>query len=119
MVVLKPRDVRGHVPRPALAVVLGVALLGVLGGCTWVRLTDAGDAVVVLEQAPADCVRVGRVTSASKETVAGIGRNADRLGDEVEILARNEAATMGANTIVPTSVIEDGRRTYEAWNCPR
>lgn len=101
------------------AVAVGGLLAGALTGCTWVRLTDGGDAVMVLEQVPDGCMRVGRVTSTSKDAVAGIDRNADRLGDEVEILARNEAATLGANTVVPVSALEAGRRSYEAWNCPR
>lgn len=115
MVSSHPRIMR----RLVTACALGAVLAGALGGCTWVRLTDGGDAVTVLTDAPEGCMRVGRITSTSKDAVAGIDRNADRLGDEVEILARNEAATLGANTVVPVSAMENGRRVYEAWNCPR
>ncbi|HSG87893.1 MAG TPA: DUF4156 domain-containing protein [Pseudomonadales bacterium] len=90
-----------------------------LSGCTWVELTDAGLAVTVVDAAPDNCAVVGRISTNTQAEVAGIARNADRIADELEWLARNEAADLGANTLLPTSEISGGRRNFDALNCPR
>lgn len=105
--------------RTTRTLLAAVAAATLVGGCTWVELTDAGNAVQVAAAAPDDCRLVGHVDSHTRAVIlGGIGRNADRVEDELEWLARNEAARLGANTIVPKGPVADGRRGFDALICP-
>jgi hypothetical protein len=88
-------------------------------GCAWVRLSEAGTAVRVVDTVTATtCTRVGRVTANTRDRVAGMARVEVKQEEELQTLARNEAATLGANAIVATSAIEDGRQRFDALVCP-
>jgi len=102
------------------AVVLSAALLlgAVVNGCTWVKTTPAGGEVrVVPRDRVADCKRVGELSTYTKAEVAGVERKASKVRQELETLARNEAAEMGADTIVAVSNVVDGRRKFIAYKC--
>lgn len=91
-----------------------------LSSCaSWVTLTPQGESVSVREPSTVSaCDRVGRVTSRSRDEIATIDRSAERLQNELLILARNEAATLGGNVIVPDSVIRDGSQVFVVYTCP-
>ena len=75
-----------------------------LAACQWVPLTPEGERVRVANAAEvAGCKDLGTVTGKSAITVGPLARNEARVAKEVEALARNEAATMGANAIVATA----------------
>lgn len=101
--------------RTLIPVSLAFALLA---GCTWVKVSPEAEKVTVL---PADrvshCQRVGVVSSNVKATVAGIGRNANKVRDELDNLARQQAVAIGANTLVRTAIV-NGQGTYTAYHCP-
>ena len=99
---------------------LALALLPLLlAGCTWVSVTDAGGAVTVADTVPdAACRRMGGVTASTRATLGGSARDEEKITEELHALARNEAANLGANVVVPASEIVSGRREYEAWLCP-
>lgn len=100
-----------------LTTTLLAALL--MGGCTWVKTTEDGEAVRLVDaEEAARCREVGNVSASTRDSVMGVDRNADRVGDEIVALARNEAAALGANAIVPSSDIVDGRQTFRALRCP-
>ena len=90
-----------------------------LGGCTWVDISEQAEQVNVITAAEArDCVRVGNVSAETRAKVMGVERNKDRISDELLALARDEAAALGANAISPITDIVDGRQRFEAWRCP-
>lgn len=89
-----------------------------LSGCAWVQLDDAGRSVRVVDSSmTAGCVRKGEVTSSVNKDVGPFERNSQKVADELEALARNEAATMGGNTIVAGGEIVQGQRRYIVWRC--
>lgn len=91
----------------------------VLTSCTWVSLTPEGEGVVVLQPgAVANCQRVGRVTSRTTDEIVTVDRSAEKLQNELLVLARNEAAALGGNAIVPDSVIQEGAQVFSVYNCP-
>lgn len=91
----------------------------VLAGCSWVPVTDAGSAVTVSDTVPdAACRRLGGVTASTRATLGGSPRSEEKITEELDALARNEAANLGANAVVPTSEIISGRREYDAFLCP-
>ncbi|TVS16505.1 MAG: DUF4156 domain-containing protein [Gammaproteobacteria bacterium] len=87
----------------------------------WVKLSDGGAGVTHVTAATAAdrCTRVGRVSAVTQQRVAGVGRNDERVRAELLTMARNEAASLGANSVVATSEITDGRQNFDALNCER
>lgn len=87
--------------------------------CTWVKISPEAEQVVLL---PAErvnpCNRVGQINSSVRANLIGsIARNAVKVRDELDNLARQQAHQMGANTIVRQSIV-NGKGTYMAYNCP-
>jgi len=98
----------------------GTLLAGVLGGvagCTWVKLSDDGAQV---RQAKADevgnCRHIGMVTTHTRDKVV-LERNTAKVHEELLVLARNEAATLGGDTIVPTGPAVEGRQEFDVYGC--
>ncbi len=99
---------------------LAIVLLLPLAGCTWVPMAPGAGAVQVLPAgaAPA-CEKRGEVSVSVKDSVAFYERNALRVRDELETLARNEAQGIGANTVQPLGQPANGEQRFSAWACPR
>ena len=90
-----------------------------LAGCTWVKLDEAGQNVSVLNPDEAEsCKSAGKVTAISRAKVAGVTRNENKLALELETIARNEAATMDGDSIVPMGDINGNERDYRVYQCP-
>lgn len=98
--------------RPALLIAAAA-----LTACTWIKLTEAGAGV---EQATADqvadCRKVGDVSASTQDRVI-VERGRGKVAEELIVLARNEAATLGGNAIVPKGPMVDGRQDFEAYRC--
>ena len=100
-----------------IALITSAALLG--SACSWVDLTPSGQNVRVGTMAQTmHCEKLG-ATHAKTSTEVGIfSRSPKKIDEELEYLARNEAAEMGGNTIVaqgPTS--SEGRRSFDVFRC--
>jgi len=46
-------------------------------------------------------------------------RNGIKVRDELEVMARNEAASLGADTIKPLGDPRDGEQSWGAYHCGR
>jgi hypothetical protein len=99
-----------------IAVLLAMTII--FQACTWVKATPSGQKVVVAQAGTVDsCENKGEVESALKSRVGGFERNATKVKDEIETLARNEAAKMGGDTIVALSNVRDGKQNYGVYRC--
>lgn len=95
---------------------LAVILLAA-GGCTWIELTDAGAAVRQgTPSAVEDCRLVGTVTSTTQNRVV-LERGRAKVAEELIVLARNEAATLGGDVVVPAGPMRDGRQDFNVYRC--
>ncbi len=66
------------------------------------------------------CEKLGATHSKTSDTVWIFARSDRKVKAELETLARNEAAEMGGNVIVPRGPVSvDGRRSYDVYRCPR
>ena len=103
---------------PLIAVALSV--LGV-SACTWVPMAPEATAVHVVSAgaAPAGCDKRGDINVSVKHSVAFYERNALRVRDELETLARNEAAAIPASTVQPLGDPADGAQRFAAYQCSR
>ena len=108
-----------HAPltrRAALALLLA-ALTPALSGCTWIELTDAGARVAQgTEAGVTDCELIGNVTASTQDRVL-LKRGRGKVAEELIVLARNEAATLGGDTIVPAGPMIDGRQDFAVYRC--
>ena len=103
-----------------LAVTTLLALAEWLHACTWVKTTPGGEAVRVAQASEVgDCVRKGEVNVSLKSRVGGFERKPGKVATELATLARNEAATMGANAVVAETPVKDGRQQFGAYQCQR
>ena len=104
---------------PMRVVLLAAASIVLLSACTWVHLAPtARDVRVVAAGAmPSGCEKRGEVSVSVKDSVAFYERNALRVRDELETLARNEAPGLGGDSVQPLDGPEDGRQRYSVWRC--
>jgi hypothetical protein len=83
-----------------------------------VPLTPGGEKARVLSAAEVQqCEKIGNIPASVKDTVLGITRQESVMAEELARLARNNAAAMGGDTVVPTSDIEQGQQTFYIYKC--
>jgi hypothetical protein len=87
------------------------------GGCTWVHMAPGASQVKVVDGPPAGCTRRGEIVVSVKDSIAFYERNALRVRDELETLARNEAPGLGADTVQALGEPADGSQRFAAWKC--
>lgn len=90
----------------------------ILFSCTWVKVTSKGEGVRLVQSARAveQCKRNGKVNTKVVSEVV-FSRDAEKVAGELADLARNEAALMGGDTIIPVSEINNGRRSFDVYQC--
>ena len=97
---------------------VGGLLILCLAGCTWVKTTPEGEKVRVLEPSEVgSCKRIGQTTVTGKANVAGIERNQTKVAQELSTLARNSAADIGGDTVVPLTDIQGDRQIFAVYKC--
>lgn len=110
-------------PKPSPASARPMWLLpaiAIAGGCSFVNLTGEGEGVRVAKaEEVAACTGLGRTTASVVHEVASIPRHPDAVKENIEVTARNSAASMGGDTIVPASPIAEGKQTFEVYRCKR
>lgn len=99
-------------------IVIAVCFGLIFSSCTWVKVTEKGESVRLVQSAKAvePCKKIGKVNTKVVSEVM-FNRDAEKIASELADLARNEAALMGGDTIVPISEINDGRRSFDVYQC--
>ncbi|MDH5552505.1 MAG: DUF4156 domain-containing protein [Nitrosomonas sp.] len=90
----------------------------ILSSCTWVKVTPNGEGVRMVPSTKAveSCRRIGNVNTQVVSKVV-FNRDTEKVASELAGLARNEAALLGGDTILATSAINDGRRSFDVYQC--
>lgn len=91
-----------------------------LAGCSWgIKLTDAGRQVRTDWSGDMSaCRQLGKVTVSVADHLGPIDRNAIKVRDELEVMARNEASSMqGADTVHPLAEPTDGSQPWGVYQC--
>jgi uncharacterized protein DUF4156 len=89
----------------------------VLSGCTFVQLSDDGAGVAQLGPGDvANCQDKGLISTQTKAKMI-INRGREAVAEELTVLARNEAASLGANAIVPIGEPDNGKQRFRAYLC--
>jgi len=91
----------------------------VTSGCTWVNENTAGrDVTITALDQVANCTQVGTITANVKHKLGFIPRSDNKVTRELQVLARNEAVILRANTIVADGPHKEGKQNYRAFSCP-
>ncbi len=98
---------------------LCVALPVLLSACSWgIKLDAAGRKVHTAWLSDvSSCKNMGKITVSVMDRVGPFNRNDITVLDELEVMARNEAATMGADTVKPLGKAQGGEQTWGAYQC--
>jgi hypothetical protein len=95
-----------------------VCLVFLFSGCSWVDVTPAAQGVrTATAQEVVACKPMGSVSSKVLSKVGFVDRNEYKVAAELEDLARDQAAKMGGNVIVPDSEAENGQQSFLAYRC--
>lgn len=99
--------------------VMVVLLSGLVSACTWVKLDSNASNVHVVGQANlAGCERLGWVAATTRsELVFDIQRSPTKVKTELETMARNQAASRGADSIIATSDVQNGKQQFDIYRC--
>ena len=96
---------------------LAIAAMLMASGCNFVQLSDAGAQVAQAHAADvSNCRDVGTVSANTRSRVI-LERGSASVREELIVLARNRAADLGANAIVPVGEPVDGTQAFRAYFC--
>ncbi|MFC5524338.1 DUF4156 domain-containing protein [Rhodanobacter ginsengisoli] len=90
-----------------------------LNACSWGITMDEGAKNVRTAWSGdvSGCRQLGKVTVSVMDHVGPVDRNTITVRDELEVLARNQAAEMHADTIKPLAEPTDGSQPWGAYQC--
>jgi hypothetical protein len=90
-----------------------------LGACTWgITPTPASQNVrTAWNDDVSGCRDLGKITVSVMDHVGPVNRNDIKVRDELQVMARNEAASMHADTIKPLAEPSDGSQPWGAYVC--
>ncbi|MGP1609718.1 MAG: DUF4156 domain-containing protein [Burkholderiales bacterium] len=113
------RSTRGYAMRNLMLLSI---LSFLLGGCTFVKLTAAGENVAVLQASEVANCTLNTPTSTLTANVPNkvvVNRESARVQQDLRTLARNRAAVLGGDTIVATTEPRNGEQTFNIYRCRR
>lgn len=95
-----------------------VLLAALLPACTWVNVDPAAQEVMVLPaKRVANCEKLGTTDVRVAEEVGFISRVEEDVAADLANLARNEAVSMGGDTVAPLTEIRKGKQTFGIYRC--
>lgn len=102
--------------RKTLLLLVPVVLLS---GCTWgITPTPASQNVRTAWNGDVSACRdLGKITVSVLDHVGPVDRNDIKVRDELQVMARNQAATMNADTIKPLGEPSNGEQAWGAYQC--
>jgi len=93
--------------------------LCLLSACSFVKMAPGGDAVrvIAIGKDMSACQKRGEITVSVKDRLGPYERDALRVKDELEVLARNEAPGLKADTVQAMAEVNDGTQKWQAYRC--
>lgn len=103
---------------PSRFIILATLTTVIAGGCTFVEKTAEGEKARVLTLEEVDtCRKLGKTTVSVLDKIIGIERSAETVAEELRTQGRNSAGDIGGDTIVPATVVVDGKQTFYVYKC--
>lgn len=98
---------------------LALAALTSLSACTWVKMENQAYEVRVAraDESLSQCKRLGEIAVEVKDKVGFYRRDPIKVQDELEVMARNEAPRMNADTLQAVAPPLNGEQRWVAFSC--
>lgn len=95
------------------------AIVSLTSACSWVKVSEQGASVAVANAANVrNCEKVRTVSVKVKDNFVGsMKRSPEKVATELTNMARNEATQFGGDTIVPVSLVQNGRQSFDVFKC--
>lgn len=95
------------------------AIVSLTSACSWVKVSEQGASVAVANAANVrNCDKVRTVNVKVKDNFVGsMKRSPEKVATELTNMARNEATQFGGDTVVPVSLVQDGRQSFDVYKC--
>lgn len=104
--------------RPTTALLAASAVAMALSACTFVDIQPGGKGIRVAPSGtPLTCEKRGEISVSVKDRLGPLERGELKVRDELEVLARNEAPGLGADTVQAMDEPMDGEQRFSAWRC--
>jgi hypothetical protein len=102
-----------------MKLLIPLVLIAPLAACSWgIKLDSAGREVrVAWNDDVSGCRDLGKITVSVLDKVGPMDRSQIKINDELEVMARNEAAGMQADTIKPLGDAANGEQSWGAYAC--
>lgn len=89
-----------------------------VSSCATVNLSSGGEKVRVLSpDEVSSCRELGKTNTSVTATALGVPRPPETIAMELETIGRNSASNMSGDTIVPLTVISEGKQTFVVYKC--
>ncbi len=90
-----------------------------INGCASVEMSSGGEKVRVLSPNEVlSCGKpLGKTSSTVMAKVAGVKRPIETIENELMTMGRNSASDMGGDTIVPLTVVTNGKQSFNIYKC--
>lgn len=100
------------------AMLLGL-LFAVTVGCTWVDISPAGKEVMLVKPANvSNCRYIGVTTSTVKGAIGNLNRPEHKVTEELQTMARNQAAVMGGDSIIAKNETRtQSTQAFDVYKC--
>lgn len=92
----------------------------IVQACTWVKSTELGEQVTLVQPFHVlHCQKKGQTQTHVKHEIGFFTRDEETVKEELITLAKNQAATMGADSIVAIGDVNKGNMTFEVYRCDK
>ena len=99
-------------------IILVVALGAIITACAVPKLNEGGEKARVLSSSEvSSCKKLGKTSATVLGKVLGLDRPIEAMTKELQTIARNSAANMGGDTIVPLAKIKNGSQSFTVYKC--
>lgn len=89
-----------------------------LSGCAFNKVEDNAKHVLIVEAYNVKgCEKLGTTTAKVKNTIGGINVPETQLKAELNNIAKNDAASMGGDSVVVLSPIKGGFQSFAIYKC--
>lgn len=97
---------------------ISIASLVILSGCTINSATEASKTVLLVKDYNVkECKKLGSSTAKVKDVIAGVNLPESQLQKELIVIAKNDAAAIGGDSIVELSPMKGGFQVFGIYKC--
>lgn len=96
-------------------------LFASLSACSWVEISEEGKKVSVVKSFNVEgCKKLGQTVSQVRHTsIGGMERDKEQVVQELTVLAQNQAAKMGGDSVVAKDDYDTGFMSFEIYKCAK